>query len=555
MSLASRTLGLLALAVLAWPAMAEPSSTPMAPTTPLVVLDVEGEFRGRAESIEGLRLAVDRDGNYPRLDLTHGSDPALLSTSLGDRLQSADLRLRLRPVLRVGEWSEVRGQFDLATAAVLGGNPSAGLTERFTGDFGQGLLGHVAVRRLWLHARLFGLAELDVGRMGDHFGLGLWRNAGGGLDGDWQSDVDRVALRAELFGLRLMAARDSLVSSPASGWGTTRTGWTANPVLPLQDSNDLSRLLVQVSGGRKAHQDNGLAWAVALSYAGQDTAMRAEQLETAGTTGLEATGPCPPASPGSDFDPANCIQIFDRKARWIVPQVHLDWRGNWRGRPFGVEFEGVFQYATFDNVSGASKLAGDTGVSVPVHAAMTVAAGGWAARGFLTDGVWRHQLDLGFASGQSGGGGFGVNDTSLLVLPSSSASAPAYRTMWTGFHFHRDYRIDGLLFRDVIGAVANTWYVKPAWRRQLLDGPHALGLSVGVLGALAAAPSSTPGNALLLGLEPELVADWRGPTIGATGGFDGQLRGALVVPGQALDREGVSAQWAGRVDLILRLRF
>ncbi len=70
------------------------------------------------------------------------------------------------------------------------------------------------------------------------------------------------------------------------------------------------------------------------------------------------------------------------------------------------------------------------------------------------------------------------------------------------FLFHRDYHVDLLLYREVVGGVTNSFYVKPSVRAFLLqsDG-FELGGKLSAMYAHAIDPDSTPGKAAPMGVE------------------------------------------------------
>lgn len=536
-------------ALAAEPSPADLPSASAAPPVvrPLVYLEWQGELRLRGENMSGVRVRVPDDVHQtPYLDLRRDGEPASFPNEGMRLLQTADLRFRLRPVLHVGEWSEVNSQLDLGRGVVLGGSPDTqDVIARFTGFPGQtSLRDGIAVRRLWVHARLFGFGEVEVGRMGDHFGMGMLRNAGGGIAGDFQDDVDRVAVRAELFGMRLMVARDSLAALPRSGWGVDAkptelkpnpTVYTVNDSVQraLQDATDVSRWVAEAHGG-KLRGEQGLMWSAAMLYSTQELAMRAEH-----EPAIDFTQPC---------RTGDCVSLITRNARFLVPEFALDWRGRLGSRPLRIQAEGALQYGTFDNIGNRSAASSDSGTTASVDSELTIIAGGLASRATLRDGRSEFKLDAGFASGAADGG-FGVNDTDNLRR-GGLTSGTDYRTFLSGFHFHREFRIDGLMFRDIVGAVANTVYVKPAWRWLFLEGETTLGLEGSVLAAIAASPQATPGKGTFLGIEPEVTLDWSGRS-----GLGGFLRGSLFVPGAAFATNGQDAGVATRVEAIWRVTF
>lgn len=530
------------------PAILLPDTAPT--SNPLVWIDWHGELRMRGERLSGVRLYFPTSGPA-RLDLRHNSDEAGLPTD--GVMATADMRFRVEPVLHVGEWFEVRSQLDVAQGFVLGGNPAVklvgsgyDLAEMYTGQAGQGAIpGGIGVRRLWVHARLFGLAELDIGRQPDHFGMGMLRNSGGDLLGDYQSDVDRVSLRGELFGLRLMLARDSLSAWPmtaAQGYADNAAGSTAGATIkttqtgtgavqyPLEDATDVTRYVLEARGG-KPGLERGVEWGAALLWTTQTLGSFLENDTTADVKQKLATDTC--------FETGECVRLSPRNASFLTPQVAVDWRLGEPGNALRLQAEGAFTYGTLGQTD---VLASST--------AKTIVSGGLAARATWSRERTEWLLDAGFASGE-GQGGFGVNDTNNFTRKVDDSQ----RTLLTGFRFHRNFRIDGILFRDIIGAVANAVYWKPAYRYHLSGGPQSSeGLAVegSVVAAVAASATATPGGGSLLGVEPGVQIDYRQSPHSA-----GILRGSVLLPGGAFDdpTTHASAHTAWRVEAVWRLSF
>ena len=76
------------------------------------------------------------------------------------------------------------------------------------------------------------------------------------------------------------------------------------------------------------------------------------------------------------------------------------------------------------------------------------------------------------------------------------------------FTFNRDFRVDSILFREVIGAVTNAFFFKPSYHRWLLQsGDHKLGAGASVMAAFAMEPDGTPGRSRGLGVEVGLKLD------------------------------------------------
>jgi uncharacterized protein (TIGR04551 family) len=132
---------------------------------------------------------------------------------------------------------------------------------------------------------------------------------------------------------------------------------------------------------------------------------------------------------------------------------------------------------------------------------------------------WRENLfgfRWGLASGDDTSGNFGILDAQTLVaqndvnwsLPATDPSIRS-RTSVRNFAFNRDYRVDSILFREVIGTVTNAFYFKPSYHRWVLqEGDHRLGVGASLLAAFAMEPAGTPGNDRRLGVEAGLKLDY-----------------------------------------------
>jgi uncharacterized protein (TIGR04551 family) len=501
-------------------------------TTPLVKLDLHGEIRTRLDYLSGVRYTTLDPSIAPHLDVRHGESN---TTPSDGRMGIGDLRLRFEPELHVGEWADIRTQIDGASSMALGGQNNAaraGLdalsTQTWTADTGGiASVATIGVRRAWVHVRVLGMGEVDIGRMGDHFGLGMVRNDGRDLFSDFQTDLDRLQVSAELFGFRLKIARDILFNGPLSSTAVTGTSVLTKGVnatvtegqpKALQDSADATRWLLQAESA-KSPDAPGLKFAAALMYQSMDNGFYGEH----GDCSAQKT----------------CDQLIPRTVRQFTPQLYLDWRGKFADAPLRLQLEGAFRYGTVTNADERSSTI----------TSKTLVGGGFAGKGEWRFGTHLWSADLGLASGDRGGG-FGVNDQDNWRTSAAPDAAP--RGLITGYNFHRGFLVDSILFRDIIGAVANAWYFKPGWQLTLLENGADQGLFVhaSVMTALAASDNATPGKSTFLGLEPEASLWWKLAKTTAV------LRAAYLLPGAALDApSGARAQSVWRLDAALRFKF
>ncbi len=479
------------------PATAAPPTT----TAPLVDVTWRGNLRLRSEWIASPGFGNGTTGLYRELSLVAAPHGGVVADRIGD----ADLRLRVEPTVHVGNWTTVGLQLDVANRVGLGEEAlAATTTEQMTGVPTTGPVTQgFAVRRGWVDFDAFGVGHLRIGRMGDHFGLGLLRNDGRGADNDFQSDVDRVAIEVDLMGLRGLIARDNLATLPV----IERGPGVDSSDLPLNDSTDVIRWVFQVESAAP-RDDDGLHWGGAFAYQDQALGLAVEHLDD------------PLAVLGSQcVADGTCLQLVPRDATMVSPQVYLGWQRSLGIGRLRIEAEAALLYATVAN----------TDVLAGTDTSKTFISGGAALKARLDQSRWSWLIDAGFASGESDGG-FGVLDTTNFKT--GDAGDASHRSLLTGFHFHRGYRVDGLLFRDLIGAVANAVYARIGWRSWLLRSGERTGLDLeaGLLGAIAASANATPGGSSFLGVEPELRLRW----VGETGGI-ASLLFSWAQPGAAFD--------------------
>jgi len=166
-------------------------------------------------------------------------------------------------------------------------------------------------------------------------------------------------------------------------------------------------------------------------------------------------------------------------------------------------------------------------------------------------------VDAGYASGNDSPG-FGVNYP-LTAPPAKPGDldggqlAPPGQMQIDNFRFHPDYRIDRILFREIIGAVTDAVYVRPHIRWNIVRlGKSDLSASLAGIASFAPYAISTPGQKSPLGVELD-------PTLayGARDGFGAALEHAVLFPLAGLDNPqlGLRAHPAQLIRLRLTYSF
>jgi uncharacterized protein (TIGR04551 family) len=165
----------------------------------LEFFEVDGYYRFRGQLLGGLDLRAGRDASNRYLF------PISRAGQGGSSLATANMRLRLEPTLNVSEHVRVRAQVDVFDNHVLGSSTSALFDDPnspypvpFYGS--SRVLGvadprldrpYVSPKRAWAEIQT-PVGLLSFGRMPSHWGLGVMANSGAGIDEDFGDTVDRI---------------------------------------------------------------------------------------------------------------------------------------------------------------------------------------------------------------------------------------------------------------------------------------------------------------------------------------------------------------------------
>ncbi len=486
--------------------------------TPLVTLSNHGYLR--------LRYNV-----FHRMDLGAGGasgfqvplDSTARNASLGESssvIQSGNLRFRYEPALRVGELLSVRARVDFFDNLEFGGTPGFGdvsapfpflaRTQAPLSDGTTGFRDSVRVQAAWGDLRLFHRIHFYGGRMPERFGLGVVRSDGAGLDSDHGDHVDAL-----FFKVRLPAATFRIgMEFPGEGAVAESPFRLALDPHDPEQFDDVNRWVFvfessplepdEVEARRKAlHEERRpvVDWGMyhsitrqGLSSDRNDPALANKFPEQCGdvTSGVPV-----------DQDPA-CYALTPRSAFFWTPSL---WgRLLYRPRPdlaLRIEAELAMVYGRI-NYTQSFLNASEFDTKKKFFSV------GAAFEFELDAGPHNVRLFSGVASGDGTSRRFGILDGHTIAQEDDAAwhdqarrdAAVAANTFVRAFAFNPDYRVDSILFREVIGSVTNAFYFKPAYHRVLLrSGSHVLGGGLSLLAAFAMEPAGTPGGKRPLGVE------------------------------------------------------
>jgi uncharacterized protein (TIGR04551 family) len=144
-------------------------------------------------------------------------------------------------------------------------------------------------------------------------------------------------------------------------------------------------------------------------------------------------------------------------------------------------------------------------------------------------------LDLGYASGDPQPG-FGASPPVVSRAPEVGAlegpqADPPRDNRVDNFRFHPDYRVDRILFREIIGTVTDAIYVRPHARWTIVRTlPGSLVVSVAAVASWAVEATSAPGGENMLGVEVDPTLAWE-----SRDGFQAALEYAALFPMAGLD--------------------
>lgn len=504
------------------------ATTPEAP----VVDREEGVRFGSLFSLEhagSFRFRTDLFWNADlRTGGTSGMLPPLLENSAnegfhgghdGDHLlMGANMRFRYEPVLRIGERVRVLTQIDVFDNLVLGSTAATGAGvawDLWSGSVeGQGVPASdvtsvrdaITVKRAWGELTLLDAILIRAGRMPDDWGLGILRNGGDRDDDDFAQSVDRLDFRVSWEGFHFGFAWDFI----AEGFTSESRAQPYGQPYGYANADDVRQWLLYVSQEpqrldeiRQREVDLHVAhrpvfdWGVMSAFRIQDLTGERQQ-SSALLDDACLLGP----DPGMDIA-YDCIQLAKRDVFLWYPDVwaRLLWSPV-SGHMLRVEAELAIVYGDISSSEFLSRT--DTSKDILQFGAVLDME--------YAIGPTSFGLSFGVASGDDTDGLFGVLDGSEAVdveNPSEQSFQVQNRDL-TNFKFARAFRVDQLLYREVIGTVTNSWFLRP-WVEHvaLIKGEHSLAVRMDLLYARALIKEGTPGNAFDLGLEVDITGIYR----------------------------------------------
>ena len=506
-------------------------------TRRLELFEIDGYFRTRPDL-------------FHRFDLNRDPDPSgfrlFPRPPTGERertMAGVNMRLRLEPTINVSEEVRVKLQVDALDNILFGSTPLYAKSRDPRYDFGvfnetqmppeQGVN---AFRDSIRVKRAYGEVSTPVGilrfgRMGSHWGLGMLHNDGNGLDSDYGNTVDRFQFVTEPFtGWYVAPMIDFDVEGPSSEAQNQQ-----GQFYDLSNTDDAHSYILAIARRdtpmqEKAKLENGLS---VLNY-GVHFSYRTQRYDAVGW-----------ANPNTA--PNDTSSFIPRRATLYIPDI---W-AKFERKDFRIELEAA---AVLGNIENAARSPAevDTAGGVLVRQFGAVLQGEYR----LMDGQLKLGLEGGYASGDRQPG-FGNRPGRGGNLPgglpgNNSIDGPQYADgAIRNFRFNRDYRVDAILFRELIDGVTDAVYVKPTVTYSVAEGFDIYG---SVVGSGALYVESTPSQSdRLLGVELNAGARYL-----TEDGFVASVQYAILFPQKGLANVGaqpVALENAQALRAIIGVRF
>ncbi len=474
----------------------------------LEFLQLDGYLRVRGQLLDNLDLDSGADATG------HSLFPGPLQGTGRNSLASANMRLRVEPTLNISESVRVKAQIDVLDNYVLGSSTSAlfdrsqspypvpfyGASRNLTGDDPTADRDAILPRRAWAEVQT-PVGLLSFGRMPSEWGLGILTTAGRGIDDDFGDTVDRLQfalppLQTPIGKLTFVPILDFdaegvLHPDPHFGPGFGQPIDAESGDDARSFAFKIARLDTDDEIRRKLER-NASSFNFGAYYNYQTQRWTYPGWKLAGYD----------ADYADTFDPATepdkvkrgaYNHVLDLWARLLV--------GRWR-----VEAEAVGVYG---HVSETFRYAPDATDSSRLVATSLgrVLLRQWGATLVTEYSAIPNKVklgaELGFASGDSAPG-FGVDTDRTALDAGGDAVLPPYGAIdgpqygqpgdnaIRNYRFNPGYRVDLILWRQIVGQVTDAWYLKPSIRWDILPGLAFDGAIVYSQALTGSGPAATP---------------------------------------------------------------
>lgn len=435
----------------------------------------------------------------------------------GDSSNFVNMRFRLIPTLTISDNVRIKMWVDMLDNVILGSNPdSVGTSQSLPMDAfnstampatrdRNSFTDSIVVRRAWAEVRDRDIGELRFGRMGFHWGLGMRFNDGSDFDGDYSTDVDRLLGITKVSGVHLMAAYDMTAK------GVIRRNGYNIPYDAGQHDDVSQWMLAALKKEMPDKQTDILKSGGWVLNGGFMFLHRSQQLSSkvSNSTNLITDSAVSGATTESVY---RGMSVFtpDLWAQFLYKSLRL-------------ELEGTFNAGSIDNiqVNGFNKRS---------YSIFQLGMALESEYRLLND-----KLGLYFYTGLATGDSDIDGLSSMGNSPGDNLYNPARASdgNLSAFAFHPNYRIDLILWRNIMQRVSSAYYFRPGISYDLIRSAYGklLGGRLDVVWSRAASTRQTYGQAADLGIELDAQLYFRsedGPEL--FDGFQASLQYGVLFP-------------------------
>jgi uncharacterized protein (TIGR04551 family) len=467
------------------------------------------------------RTYRDRTGVAHEVNLCYSDPGAPAAGKVGceNKTQSgANMRLRLDPEIHISDNLRIVTQIDLFDNLVLGSTPASNYTTLSNGatvvggpnpyvplgafattqdvpSAGQnGFSDSIRVKRAY-GEYTSPVGVLRFGRMANQWGLGILANAGDTYDSDWQSNVDRIMFITGIRSLDLYfaGAWDFPNEGATSATAFERSGQPYD-LGQLDDVNQYVLTAVRRINPDIAKQQ--LSRGKPVFEGGLFAVYRSQYLanDSSGTPSADQV-------PGQGHDNLQS-GLVRRNAKAFIPDL---W-GRVRYKKFRFEIEALTVQGSMENTlstAGGNNYASST-TGVP---------NGWKLRQYLVAAESEYRavedkLKIGFGFGwasgdpdigEDGPSGLAPRDRKLQIQRTNDRNFSMGR-------FHPNYRVDLILFRNIMTRVQGAYYFRPSVDYDFIrhQNGQKIGGGAAIIWSRASEFVQSPGHKRDLGVELDL---------------------------------------------------
>ena len=497
------------------------------------LLELDGYFRMRATAFR--KLDFDNGSEW---DLPSHSYPAQ-SDGKAD-YTGTNIRLRFEPRINVTSNLRVITTIDVFDNLVLGSTPNS-----YSGhsdvpveilSTSQSAPDQIEIKRAYAVATALNeQLELRFGRMPDHWGLGMLRNSGDCLDCNYGDVVDRVSATLKIA--------DHLIS-PIYTWRSSGPTFKPHGMEAAQgldaytwdDIEDFSIRVIRADhpediAERVAHGETVFNYGVLNEVRQNPQGLKRSYYynDNIPTTIEEQTNTFLTSTTAPSERREGFLYIGDAYVRMYTGNLELS-------------FEAAALYGSFLDTA-ISAQSDEPTTELSVQETSIYQLGGALELTYKFDGDYantRFSLKAGGASGDSAAGYGALNaGDSQRTAASTGTSTDA---SLNNFQFNPDYHVDLLMYRQLIGTVTDSWYLKPEVAYQFddnLTGSLAGIYSQAIFKRSTAGCFSEDGNicedtdkqgSLPMGLEFDAALSYSTARTPGGGSFGGTLAGGILFP-------------------------